>query len=105
MINIDSIQSAATAVSIDRSTTAARSDKGLRSSADGGVHATFSSEAASAGTLVAQAMQSPAVRQDKLEAIRTSIGNGTYRIDAGSIARAMVQQSDIALGANSRHDL
>ena len=41
----------------------------------------------------AQAMSTPPVRQDKVEALRQSIQNGDYRIEANKIAHAILEQN------------
>ena len=56
--------------------------------------ATLSSDSASISNLTAKAMQSPEVREDRIEALRQAIQNGSYQIDPKKIAEAMVRQSE-----------
>ncbi len=52
---------------------------------------TLSSGTVAIGSMVAQAMQSPAVRQDKIESLRTSVSSGNYPIDTREIASAVLK--------------
>lgn len=56
--------------------------------------ATLSSDAASLDALTAKALQSSEVRQDKIDAIREAIKNGSYKIEPDKIAEAMIRQSE-----------
>ena len=40
--------------------------------------------------MVSRAMSSPEVRQDKVDAIRSALAGGTYKLDASKIAGAML---------------
>jgi flagellar biosynthesis anti-sigma factor FlgM len=51
---------------------------------------TLYSDTASVQALVSQALKSPEVRQDKVDAIRQSIGNGQYQVDPTKIATAII---------------
>ena len=55
--------------------------------------ASLSTDALSVSSLEAQAMNTPAVRQDKVEALRQSIQNGDYRVEADKIAHAILEQN------------
>ncbi len=48
------------------------------------------SESASVASLARQALATPAIRQDKIDALRQSIASGEYKIDAGKIASALI---------------
>ena len=61
--------------------------------ADSEDHVTFSSESVSISSLTAKALQSPAVRQDKIDALRQAVTNGDYKIDAAKIASSMVDET------------
>lgn len=52
--------------------------------------ATLSSDSASANSLVGTALNSPEVRQDKVDGLTQSIQNGTYELDPAKIASAMI---------------
>ena len=44
-------------------------------------------------SLEAQALSAPAIRQDKVDALRQAIANGTYSVAPEQIADAMIQDS------------
>jgi len=54
--------------------------------------ASLSFDRASVGSLVSQAMASPDVRQDKVEALSQAISNGQYKVEPNKIAEAMLQE-------------
>jgi len=89
---IDPIRSAATGISADTNAKQVKDSNSTNFPEGEGVRATLSSDTASVGSLVARAMQTPAVRQDRVDALRTSIRNGSYPIDAGEIASAMLRE-------------
>jgi len=45
--------------------------------------------------LTSQAMNSPEVRQDKVDALRQSVNSGEYQIDPTKIAGAIVDSNSI----------
>ena len=47
----------------------------------------------SVSSLTTQAMESPSVRQDRVEALRQQVQNGEYNLDANKIAQAILQQN------------
>jgi negative regulator of flagellin synthesis FlgM len=47
----------------------------------------------SISSLEAQAMTSPQIRQDKVDALRQSIQNGDYRVEPEKIARAILDHN------------
>jgi flagellar biosynthesis anti-sigma factor FlgM len=55
--------------------------------------ASFSGDTANVGGLTSLAMQTPEIRQDRGSALRDAVRNGSYEIDPGKIADAMLQQS------------
>jgi len=55
--------------------------------------ASLSFDRASVGSLVSQAMASPEVRQDKVDALRQAISNGQFKIEPDKIAEAMLKES------------
>ncbi len=55
-----------------------------------GDHATLNSASSSVASLVTKALQTPEIRQDKVDAVRQSISNGSYQIDPKQIADAMI---------------
>lgn len=44
-------------------------------------------------SLEAQALSAPAIRQDKVDALRQAIANGTYKVAPEQVADAMIQDS------------
>ncbi len=53
--------------------------------------ASLSTDSVSLSSLSTQAMQSPEVRQDRVDALRQAIGNGTYSVTPQQIADAIVR--------------
>jgi len=49
------------------------------------------STATSVGALTTAALASPEVRQDKVDALRNAIQNGSYQVEPGKIAEAMIR--------------
>lgn len=54
--------------------------------------ATFSGSSASVDSLVAKALDATSLRADKIEALRQAVQNGTYQVDPGDIAEAMIRE-------------
>jgi len=55
--------------------------------------ASLSFDRSSVGSLVSQAMTSPEVRQDKVDALRESISRGQFKVEPDKIAEAMLPES------------
>ena len=91
-MTIDPIGSAAAGVSANRNAKQVTDSNAAYFPASDGVRATLSGDTASVSSLVARAMQTPAVRQQRVEALRLSISNGGYPIDAGEIANSMLRE-------------
>ena len=53
---------------------------------------TFTSDTQSLSSLVNQAMNSPEVRQDKVESLRQAVSSGTYQLDPDAIAQSMIDE-------------
>ena len=53
--------------------------------------ATFSTDTIAVADLTAKAMQTPEVRQDKVDSFRQAIQNGTYKVDPSAVADAMTK--------------
>jgi|SRR5580698_7750097 negative regulator of flagellin synthesis FlgM len=56
--------------------------------------ATLSIDSARVNSLVAKALDSPQVREQKVEALRQAVQNGEYKVDPAQIAEAMIRQSE-----------
>jgi negative regulator of flagellin synthesis FlgM len=54
---------------------------------------TLSADSVSISSLAAKALESPAVRQDKVDAFRQSVSRGEYQIEPSKIAASMVDES------------
>ena len=55
--------------------------------------ATLSADSTSVGALVSKALESPAVRQDKVSSLRDAVNSGQYKIDPNAIAGSIVDES------------
>jgi flagellar biosynthesis anti-sigma factor FlgM len=53
----------------------------------------FPEDMVSISSLAAKAMQTPAVREDRVETLRQSVASGQYELDPDAIAAAMVNQA------------
>jgi flagellar biosynthesis anti-sigma factor FlgM len=51
---------------------------------------TFSTDTASVQSLTRQALNSPAIRQDKVDALKQSVNSGEYKLDATKITDAII---------------
>lgn len=56
--------------------------------------ATFNSDKTSVQSLTNQALQTPEIRQDKVDAIRESIKTGSYKLDPNKIASAIIANNE-----------
>lgn len=54
---------------------------------------TLSSSGSAVSSLVSQAMSSPEVRQDKVDALKQQIANGTYKVDPKKIAQGILEDA------------
>ncbi|HZD31396.1 MAG TPA: flagellar biosynthesis anti-sigma factor FlgM [Candidatus Angelobacter sp.] len=88
---IDRIGSLANEILTDQTTNKTNRGSGADPTEGAAVHATLSGDTASVQSLIAQAMQTPAVRLSRIDALRTSVSSGTYAIDTGEIASALLQ--------------
>jgi len=74
-----------------------RSDKASKTSSSASFFkqaaAGFSEDTSNVGSLTSLAMQTPEIRQDRVSALRDAVHNGTYQLDPGKIADAMLQES------------
>jgi len=52
----------------------------------------FASDTVSLSALASKALQSPEIRQDKVDSLRQQIESGQYQVDAKSIADAILNQ-------------
>ncbi len=97
-MRIDLSNAAAGQLSSDLSSTKVATQTATQTAAQSGSvsredHATLTSDSTSVGSLVSAALNSPAIRQGKVDSLRQSITSGQYRIDPSSIAASMVGES------------
>jgi negative regulator of flagellin synthesis FlgM len=52
--------------------------------------ATLTSDSASVGSLVSTALNSPAVRQDKVDSLKQAVNSGQYDLNPGKIAASII---------------
>ena len=53
----------------------------------------LSADTQSIASLQAQALSTPAIRQDKVDALRQSIQNGDYKLEPDQVAQAILNQN------------
>jgi flagellar biosynthesis anti-sigma factor FlgM len=56
---------------------------------------TFHSDAMSVQSLTSQALNSPEVRQDRVDALRQTVKSGQYQADAAKTAEAMIDSQEV----------
>ena len=54
--------------------------------------ATLSTDSVSISSLTTQAMQTPEIRQDKVDALRQAISSGNYKLDPAQIAGSILSE-------------
>jgi len=90
-MRIDSNQPVSSQLSTERtSRNSGKAGSAAGASAEG---ATFSPDPSGVTSLEAQVMATPEIRSDRVAALRESIRNGSYQVDAGSIADAILRES------------
>lgn len=57
-----------------------------------GDHATLTAGSGSIGSLVSQALTSPEIRQEKVQALQQQVSSGQYKLDPEKIAEAMIDE-------------
>ena len=92
-MRIDAYNLAASDVSSDASLHQAGAQK-VAHSVEANVEdrTTLKSDSASPSSLVSIALNSPQVRQDKVDSLTQSIANGKYELDPAKIASAMIDE-------------
>jgi flagellar biosynthesis anti-sigma factor FlgM len=91
-MNIDRIGSLANDILTEQAASRTHRSVATDTAQNAGVHTTLSGDTSSVASLVALAMQTPAVRQHKIDALRAAVTSGTYSIDPSEIASALVKQ-------------
>jgi negative regulator of flagellin synthesis FlgM len=64
----------------------------IAGSASEGDRTTLSSDTESLHSLVSTAMNSPEIRQDKVDSLRAAVSSGNYKLDANEIASSMIDE-------------
>ena len=77
----------------ENSVRSGKSSKVSNGASSAGSGASLPGDTANLGSLTALAMQTPDVRQDRVSALREAVRNGSYQLDPGKIADAMLQES------------
>ena len=52
----------------------------------------FSTDSVAVSDLTAKALQTPEVRQDKVNSLRQAVQNGSYKVDPQAVADAMLKE-------------
>ena len=92
-MRIDLTQSAASQLASEATAQKVKADRAAATGADGdGDRTTLSFDTASVQSLVSTAMNSPEVRQDKVDSLRTAINSGNYKLDPNEIASSMLDE-------------
>ena len=92
-MRIDIFNSTASQISSEQGAQQVKAQNAAKSGqAAGEDRATLSSDAASVGSLVTTALNSPPVRQDKVDALRQAVSSGQYQIDPDKIASSMIDE-------------
>jgi len=91
-MRINSNQSIASELAAEGTARSGKSSKASGGNFSANEGASFSGDTANVGGLTTLALQAPEVRQDRVSALREAVRNGSYQIDAGSIADAMMRE-------------
>ena len=92
-MRIDLTNTQASQISGQPNSNKVKTQNGSVADVDGsGDHATLTSGSGSISSLVSEAMSSPDVRQDKVQALQQAIGNGQYKLEPDKIAGAMIDE-------------
>jgi flagellar biosynthesis anti-sigma factor FlgM len=92
-MRIDLYNSAASELSSEPSSKKVQAQSISSSDAsDGGVRTTLSSDSGTVGALVSQAMNSPEIRQSKVQSLQQAVSNGSYQLEPDKIAGAMIDE-------------
>lgn len=59
---------------------------------DGGDRTTLTSGSGTVGALVSQAMNSPEIRNEKVQSLQQAVSSGKYQIEPDKIAGAMIDE-------------
>ena len=92
-MRIDVTQSVASQISNEPNTKQVGANKSAASSlADGEDRTTLTSVSAYVTSLVNAAMNSPEIRQDKVDSLKQAVSSGNYDLDPAKIAASMIDE-------------
>lgn len=92
-MRIDLFNTAAAGISGEVNTQHANSAKSSALNADGtGDRATLTSGSSAVSSLVSEAMNTPPIREDKVQSLQQAIAAGQYHLDPNQIAGAMIDE-------------
>lgn len=93
-MKIDLNSLAASQLSVDRGAKQVSSSSLTGTQATTEDQVSFHSDSLSVQSLTSQALSSPQIRQDKVDALRQSVTSGTYQLDASKTAGAMIENEE-----------
>jgi negative regulator of flagellin synthesis FlgM len=91
-MRIDLFNTAASQISNEQSSQVSVQNAAKSGQSDVEDRATLTSDSVSVSSLVSTALNSPAVRQDKVDSLRQSINSGQYELDPEKIAASIVDE-------------
>lgn len=92
-MRIDLFNSAATELAGDVNAKPAKAgNTSSPSTDDAGDRTTLTSGSAAVSSLVSEAMNTPSIRQDKVQSLQQAISSGQYQLDPDQIAGAMINE-------------
>jgi negative regulator of flagellin synthesis FlgM len=93
VMRIDLTQTAASQLANEATSQKVKADRAAATGVDReGDRTTLSSDTASVQSLVSTAMNSPEIRQEKVDSLRTAISSGNYKLDTKQIASSMIDE-------------
>jgi flagellar biosynthesis anti-sigma factor FlgM len=90
-MRIDSNRPVATDLTTEKAKNSGKGDNAAATNEQ--AHDAFSVDTVSVGALQAKALATPEVRQEKVQALRDAIRNGSYEIDPAKVADAMLRDA------------
>ncbi|MGA8668365.1 MAG: flagellar biosynthesis anti-sigma factor FlgM [Terracidiphilus sp.] len=92
-MRIDLTQAAASQIANEPNAKQVGANNGATSVLAGGEdRTTLTSDTQSLGSLVSTAMNSPEIRQEKVDSLTQAVSSGTYQLDPGKIAASMIDE-------------
>ncbi len=92
-MRIDLTQAAASQIATEANAKQVSAQNAPASGLAGGEdRTTLTSDTQSLSSLVSTAMNSPEIRQDKVDSLKQSVSNGTYQLDPSKIAASMIDE-------------